>query len=189
MTSPIQLDDGIRLISGQMFDYNNPGANEVDIEDIAIALSHICRFAGHLPYHYSVAQHLYNTSMIVPSAHAFTALLHDTSEAFTNDIPTPLKVAVPAFKDLEIRIESEMGKRFGFEFPYPPEVKYADLQMLMAEKIHIKKDFSHWACLDGVEMPPLENIILYEIRPDQAYDLFMKRYDILIEREKIKRAA
>ncbi len=123
----IQIDEGIRTLTGAMFDYADPGRTDINIRDIAYPLSNNCRFAGHLPWHYSVAQHCVNVSRLVDDEHAFTALMHDTSEAFTNDITTPLKRRVPGFKDLEIAIETEMAIQFGFAFPLPEAVKYADL--------------------------------------------------------------
>src|SRR3546814_1473178 len=87
----IQLSEGIGLLSGGMFDYSNPGKSSINIEDIARPLANNCRFAGHLPWHYSIAQHCVNVSRLVPDDLAFTGLMHDTSEAFTNDITTPLK--------------------------------------------------------------------------------------------------
>jgi hypothetical protein len=102
----VALGDGIRLLSGCLFDYNDPRSSPVEIGDIAAALSKVCRFAGHIHQFYSVAQHVVNASRIVPAEHAFTALMHDTAEAFTNDLPTPLKFAIPVFKELEVSIES-----------------------------------------------------------------------------------
>ena len=176
----IALTDGIRLLSGQMFDYNNPGADEVAIADIAAALSKVCRFAGHLPYFYSVAQHAVNTSYIVPEEHAYTALMHDLAEGFTNDLPTPLKVAIPLFKDLEVAIESAMAVQFNFQYPLPAEVKLADLQMLGLEKIYIKQDYSDWAVLDDVEFEHLRaRVDLTSWTPDQAESRFLTRYEAL----------
>src|SRR5258705_3135298 len=135
----LTLDDHwISLLSGARFNYNKPEESDVTIEDLASALSNICRFSGHLPRFYSVAQHLVNASYLVPSPIAFDALMHDTAEAFTNDLPTPLKWALPIFKELEVKIESAMAKKFGFNFPYPPEVKVADTQMLLLEKRFVK---------------------------------------------------
>src|SRR3954471_20188676 len=102
----IKMNDGIALLSGALFDYNNPDKSDVTLDDIATALSNVCRFSGHLPCFYSVAQHLVNTSRIVAPEFAFDALMHDTAEAFTNDLPTPLKWALPIFKELEVKIES-----------------------------------------------------------------------------------
>jgi len=139
----VKLDDQfIALLSGARFNYNKPEESDVTVEDIASALSNVCRFSGHLPRFYSVAQHLVNTSRIVSDDQAFTALMHDTAEAFTNDLPTPLKWALPIFKELETKIESAMGKKFGFEFPYPKEVKEADTTMLILEKRFVKEDTS-----------------------------------------------
>lgn len=173
----IQLEEGIALLSGSLFDYNNPEGSDVQIEDIAVALSNVCRFAGHLHYFYPVAQHSVNASRIVAPEFAFDALMHDTAEAFTNDIPTPLKWAVPAFKELEIRIETAMAKKFGFNFPLPPEIKVADLQMLRIEKENIKRDNSHWVMLEGIEIDDAIKLVdLSPWTPEEAYTNFMIRY-------------
>ena len=177
----MSLSDGITLLSGKRFDYNAPGACPVEIEDIAQPLSQICRFAGQLPYFYSVAQHAVNASYIVPPQFAFTALMHDTSEAFTNDIPTPLKVAVPAFKALELDIEHAMGKRFNFQFPLPLEVMLADRQMLGLEMRYVRgQDTAEHAILDGVEFDHLKELVeLQTWSPRLAYSNFMNRYEDL----------
>lgn len=176
----IQLDAGIRLLSGTMFSYNDPVASDVKIDDIAAALSKICRFPGHLPYFYSVAQHAVNASYIVEPEFAFTALMHDTAEAFTNDLPTPLKHAVPIFKDLEVKIESAMSKLFGFQYPLPWAVKLADLQMLQLEKLHVKQDFSEWEVLNGITSEHLRDLVdLESWHPAYAEAKFLDRYDEL----------
>lgn len=173
----VQLNDGIRLLSGCLFDYNNPAASLVQIEDIAAALSKVCRFAGHIHQFYSVAQHAINASYIVAPEHAFTALMHDTAEAFTNDLPTPLKFAVPVFKELEVRIESAMAQRFGFAYPLPDEVKLADLQMLALEKKHLKRDHSEWSVLEGIEYDHLKPLVMLErLSAERAETLFLRRY-------------
>jgi hypothetical protein len=176
----VQLNNGIRLLSGAMFDYNNPETSDVKIEDIAAALSKVCRFSGHIHRFYSVAQHSINASRIVPHQFAFDALMHDTSEAFTNDIPTPLKYAVPMFKDLETKIETAMAKKFGFTFPLADEVKLADSQMLMIEKLELKKDYSEWAVLDGIEIEEVCLLVdLSPWSPEEAERRFLERYEEL----------
>lgn len=176
----IQLSQGITLLNGQLFDFNEPGKIPVPIEVIANAAGNICRFAGHLPRFYSLAQHLVNTSRIVPPEHAFTALMHDTSEGFTNDITTPLKAAFPAFKELETRIEAAMAEMFGFEFPYPPEVHLADRQMLGLEMRHIKGDFEDHEVLRGIDFEYLLPLVdLTTWSPERAKRNFMQRYEEL----------
>ena len=172
----ILMSDGISLLSGAMFDYNNPEDSDVTIEDIATALSNVCRFSGHVQYFYSVAQHVVNTSYLVSDEHAFTALMHDTAEAFTNDLPTPLKAAFPIFKELEVRIESAMSKKFKFMYPYPSEIKYADSQMLLMEKLVVKGDQSHRDCLDGVDVTNAwAKVDLDPMSAPEAKELFLTR--------------
>lgn len=175
----IEMHHGITLLSGAMMDYNNPQDCECTIEDIAGALSNICRFSGHLPVFYSVAQHCVNVSLLLEgTGFEYVGLLHDTAEAFTNDIPTPLKAAVPAFKELEVRIEQATSQRFGFQFPFEGVVKQADLKMLKLEKEGIKFDDSEWEALRGIrlEMKDRERVELEPWSPSMAYGRFMGRF-------------
>src|SRR5262249_40410739 len=61
------------------------------IEDIAQGLAHECRFNGHVREFYSVAEHCVRVSWLVPQAFALEGLLHDASEAYLKDVPSPLK--------------------------------------------------------------------------------------------------
>lgn len=55
----------IQTLTGKKFNYINSTIDDIYIEDIAGALSNICRFAGHLPDFYSVAQHSVLCSQLV----------------------------------------------------------------------------------------------------------------------------
>jgi uncharacterized protein len=177
----VELDDQwIRLLSGAQFNYNRPEESDVTLDDLASALSNICRFSGHLPCFYSVAQHLVNTSRIVPAEHAFDALMHDTAEAFTNDLPTPLKWALPIFKELEVKIETAMSQKFGFNYPYPAAVKEADTNMLILEKLHVKKDDSVWPHYENIVVDHLVDMVdLKPWQPCRAKREFLERYEEL----------
>lgn len=181
---PVNLGDHwISLLSGGKFNYNKPEESDVTLDDIASALSNICRYSGHLPRFYSVAQHLVNTSHLVSEDLAFTALMHDTAEAFTNDLPTPLKWALPIFKELEVSIESAMSKKFGFQFPYPQEIKDADTIMLILEKRYVKGDKSVWPAYEEIEKKIVRNqrklldkIDLESWQPRRAKREFLERF-------------
>lgn len=170
-------DCWIGLLSGAQMNYNAPEDSDVTLDDLASALSNICRFSGHLPCFYSVAQHLVNTSRIVPPELAFDALMHDTAEAFTNDLPTPLKWTLPVFKVLEEKIEAAMADKFGFNYPYPPEVKVADTEMLLLEKTYVKLDAQVWPMYDGIPFEhQKDKVDLKGWTPSRAKREFLKRY-------------
>lgn len=180
MTTSVPLTAGISMLSGSYFDYLNPDDSKLLIDDIATPLSNICRFAGHLPMFYSVAQHSVNASLIVPEAFAFDALMHDTAEAFTNDLPTPLKTALPIFKELEIKIETSMSKKFGFTYPLSPEIKLADSQMLGLEAMYVKGLTEKWAVLDGIEFEHLLPLVdLTSWTPRLAKKRWLDRFEDL----------
>lgn len=182
-------DQWIGLLSGGRFNYNRPEESDVILDDLASALSNICRFSGHLPQFYSVAQHLVNTSRIVPAEFAFDALMHDTAEAFTNDLPTPLKWAFPVFKELESKIEAAMAKKFGFNFPYDPAVKLADTQMLLLEKKYVKLDTQVWPHYEGIEYESVRDLVdLKGWQPCRAKREFLERFEELTG-ERLKKAA
>jgi hypothetical protein len=178
----ITLTDGITLLNGAVFNHLHPEECKlITIADLAQPLSNICRFAGQLPYFYSVAQHAVNASRIAEPGFEFDALMHDTAEAFTNDIVTPLKVAVPLFKEIELKIEADMARRFEFRYPLPEEVKTVDMQMLALEMTVIRgQNARDWKHLDGVEFEHLRGAVdLTSWSPNRAKFEFMDAYNRL----------
>lgn len=150
------------------------------IEDIATALSHICRFAGHLPEFYSVGQHSVLTSHLVPQEFALEALLHDAAEAYLQDIPSPLKRLLPDYQVIEARVDAAIRQKFGLPTEQHPTVKYADLVMLASERRDFEIDEgSVWPCLDGVV--PTDLFIINPVRPGQSYGMFINRFNELME--------
>ncbi len=104
----------IRVHSGIMIDPLNPKCQEISIEDIAHGLSMICRFAGHTKYFYSVAEHSIITSYRVENKHKLAALLHDASEAYLLDIPSPLKKKLRRYKNAEYKLMRIIAEKFKF---------------------------------------------------------------------------
>lgn len=170
----------IQTYTGKKFDYLAATAGDVDIEDIANALSNICRFAGHLPEFYSVAQHSVLCSQIVPAEYAFEALMHDAAEAYVQDIPAPLKALLPDYRQIEKQVDDLIRAKFGLPAEHAPVVKYADLTMLATERRDLEiDDGTHLEVLDGI--PPSDLIQIYPLRPGQAFALFMNRFNELQE--------
>jgi len=86
----------MQTYTGEQFWFEHLVGNEIVIEDIAHALSNICRFGGHTREFYSVLDHSLLVTRYLERAGASSyvqmlGLLHDAHEAYTGDIPTPFK--------------------------------------------------------------------------------------------------
>lgn len=125
--------DCIRTFSGIYMNVFEPTLEMIHIEDIAHALSNQCRFGGHLPNFFSVAQHSVECSKMVDEDIALDALLHDASEAYLLDIPSPVKVKLSNYKKIEDDLMKLIAKKFGFQYPLHPQVKKIDETQLIYE--------------------------------------------------------
>jgi hypothetical protein len=123
----------IRTFTGVDFNVFKPKPEDMCIEDIAHALSNQCRFGGHTVRFYSVAEHCIKCAEMIDSEHALAALLHDASEAYLVDIPSPLKVAMPEYIENEAEVMRVISEKFGFEWPLNNMVKQVDRAMLGLE--------------------------------------------------------
>lgn len=125
--------DCIRTYTGIYMNVFEPTPEMISIEDIAHSLSMQCRFGGHLPFFYSVAQHSLVVSKYVSKENKLAALLHDASEAYLMDIPRPIKMRLPDYKDIEDNLMKKIAEKFGFEYPLCDEIKKADDAVLQLE--------------------------------------------------------
>lgn len=114
-----------------------PTEDMICIEDIAYALGRINRFAGQSDRFWSVAEHSILVSRLVPEHVALPALLHDASEAYINDVPSPVKrLAGNAIHDLETSIMKIVMKKYaGVHYGWHSgPVITADEVVLMSER-------------------------------------------------------
>jgi hypothetical protein len=123
----------IRTFTGIYMNVFDPTPEMICIEDIAHALSNQCRFGGHLPKFYSVAQHSVGCYQIAPKEYKLQALLHDASEAYLLDIPRPIKQGLSNYKEIEDRLMNLIAEKFGFNYPLDKFVKHIDEEMLRFE--------------------------------------------------------
>lgn len=128
----------IRTYTGKQFFWDDIERNVFDIRDIAHALSMNCRWTGHVREFYSVAQHSVHVARNVPVQHRLAALLHDATEAYVHDTPSPLKwylkeKGFTQFAELEQRVDQALWKWFKLDWPRDPLIKEADLRMLATE--------------------------------------------------------
>lgn len=135
------LGSMIKLFTGGYYDVQNPRAEDVHIEDIAHVLANVCRFGGHIPRYYSVAEHsveCYRKSRreVLPWNVSFACLMHDAAEAYIGDVVKPLKVLLdPIYGPIEEANERAIAEAFGIDFESTKqEWKRIDCQLLIAER-------------------------------------------------------
>lgn len=162
----------ISLLNGGYFDYEEPEKSMYTIEDIARGLSHTARFSGQTDRPYYVSQHSVLVSNLVPPEHALEGLLHDGTEAFLCDVPSPLKRMLPGYIELEKRAEADMCKRFGMKFPFHPSIKEADIRVFLAERRDMQPCVKE-VCYEGYE-PYRNKIIAWDSH--MSYIYFMRRF-------------
>lgn len=186
----------IQTHSGVAFNPDRAEPHDVRVEDIAHALSHICRFNGHTKHFYSVAQHcVMATEMFwelnlgpVP-LESFTesnldvlmaVLLHDAHEAYTGDCPRPLT----RYRTDEAKIVDEHLQRIIFEavgarLPTPLEkaaIKRIDDIMLATEKRDLLAKQIEWP---GFVLPEPDKEKIYGWDSELAKNRFLSFFEKL----------
>ena len=168
----------ILTAAGGYFDFSDPVASEIGIGEIAHALSHICRFTGHVRRFYSVAEHSWHVSHLVPRGDELAGLLHDAPEAFIGDVSKPLKMLLPDYAAIEERVEAAVLGKFGLPAQLPASVKHADLQMLRVEQVQAMGAVGHdWGLGDLTPRAKLVRLEFWD--PAEARMMFLRRFEEL----------
>ena len=177
------MSDYITTYSGIHFVPTEPEIEKIEIQDIAHALSLLCRGNGHVKVFFSVGQHCINCALEAEkrgcsSRLILACLLHDASEAYMSDVPRPFK------KHLHDYIESE--ERL-LDIVY---TKYLGSPLAEEEQQILKEIDDDLLYFDLTELlqepvsgpaPELHIDLSYEFRPfaeveRQYLDLFSKYY-------------
>lgn len=161
----------ITTFTGKKFHYLDPQPEEIDIRDIAHALSLTCRFGGHCKVFYSVAEHSVLVAEQVNSELKLSALLHDAHEAYLHDVPRPIKADIADYKKIADRIQAVVWDKFGI---IPSlEIKKVDDVLLATEARDLMPNMDEWTKLPA---PLVEG--LYYWTPEYAEESFLTYYKI-----------
>lgn len=129
-----RIGDFMVTYTGQKFYPLDPRPEDVNIIDIAHALSLMNRYGGHSEFPYSVAQHSVNCSLFVEKGFELEALLHDATEAYISDIVRPAKNSMPEYKAIEDNIwKKAIAPKFNLPQEISKEVHLVDNKMLVTE--------------------------------------------------------
>ena len=111
------MSEYITTYTGQHFEPTNPDPELIRIEDIAHALSMLCRGNGHVKTFWSVGQHCIccareAAARGLSNRMVLACLLHDASECYMSDVPTPFKNELPEYQEQEEHLLGIIYEKF-----------------------------------------------------------------------------
>lgn len=159
----------ITMGDGSVYDYLDPMACQMSLEDYAWGLAAQQRFSGQTRIRalgwkralYCVAEHCVRGSQQAlddgkGEQFAFRFLTHESGEVVCGDAPSPMKVALPEFRPFEKAQARGIDEWFGWEDFDPQGIKRWDLRMLATEYRDL--------------LPPRQHGRLFQ--PPTGYDAF-----------------
>lgn len=111
------MGDYITTYTGKHVYPLNPDPEDFDIEDIAHALSMICRGNGHVNCFYSVGEHCIACALEA-EARGYSVrvilgcLLHDAGECYLSDVPRPFKKFLKDYQQMEDKLLDCIYRKF-----------------------------------------------------------------------------
>ena len=142
----------IQTYTGKKIDPFYPDPKQIEILDIAHALSQTCRFSGHTDLFYSVAEHCFNLSYLVKSEFAIYGLLHDAAEAYLNDVVRPVKPfarfhydgLILTYKEVEDALLNTIITKFIGECNFNEQIYEYDDRLTFTEGTILMPDTTCW---------------------------------------------
>jgi hypothetical protein len=176
-----RLGDCIQTYTGKQFYPLDVRQEDIDIEDVAHALSMKCRYNGHCRKFYSVAEHSVYVARELECRYPadknviLWGLLHDAGEAYLPDTPSPIKhMGIGILSKCEEDILKVISKKYDLSYPPPVEVKKIDNILLMTERAQVMAG----GCVSGwnlSELPIDLEIIFYS--PMVSKTIFLSEFN------------
>lgn len=176
--------------AGLWFDFANPRPEQIDLDDIATSLSHVCRFGGHISLpHYSVAEHACLVQgFVIEAGHpelAPEALHHDDHETYTGDLPTPLKNYLEeagVYRPLVDSIDQAIATKLGLDASlfHHPVIVAADRLALRWEASVVKKSRGIEGAWEWRELPDIPEDWLPGWNAEYARRAFLDAHDRIV---------
>ena len=147
------MSEYITTYTGNHFKPTNPVPEMIRIEDIAHALSMLCRGNGHVSSFWSVGEHCICCAKEAAGRGLskkviLACLLHDASEAYLADITRPVKQFLPGYLEIEKRLQDTIYEKFLGRVPTETEqtaissvddtLLYYEFDHYMGEKLQKK---------------------------------------------------
>ena len=167
--------------SGQQVDIENPNSDALRIEDIAHALSFLCRGSGQANFFFSVARHCVYCAREA-AARGFSrevvlaCLLHDASEAYMTDVPKPIKDnLIPQYREYEDVLLDRIYQKFIGRALTEEELS----QVALIDHVLLQYDLKYLLNID-VQLPEIHIELKYEYIPfEQARQDYLDAFEAL----------
>lgn len=175
----------IQTFTGKKFDLLEPDESMICIEDIAHHLSMENRFNGATKFPYSVG---YHSILVCDKAYVeykLEALLHDAHEAYTKDLPTPLKQLLRSrdfvYEQTANLIQDKINRKFdclySINSPLYLSILQVDLRMAKTEMQQLLTTQPEpWhTSIENAE--PYLDIDILKLSAENVEQLFLKEYE------------
>lgn len=183
MMSPSdKLEPWIETYTGKKMYFLTPNYGMIDIRDIAHSLGLQCRFSGHTKKFYSVAEHCIRVSQWLHEHTnckiALQGLLHDATEAYLLDVPSPIKQYLGGYYEMEDTLASVILNKYSAGYPLNAQVKEADTIMLKNEARHLlPSKGKSW--IDKYPTDSEYKAAPFCLTPSEAEDMYLNWFNYL----------
>lgn len=186
------MSEFITTYTGKHFKPTDPDAELIDILDIAHALSLLCLGNGHVKTFWSVGEHCIccakeAAARGLPDRMVLACLLHDASECYMSDVPSPFKKALPKYQEQEAYLLHLIYEKFlGSDLTTQEQAQLEEIDHAM-----LWYDLDELLCEEQDGEPPKLHIELdYTVRPfvevEAEYIRIFKYYSkVVVERQMI----
>lgn len=214
MSKRYKHDPVIHTYSSGRLNFTNPSKDNICITDVAVGLGNTCRFGGQSEF-YSVAEHsVYVAECAMDLADdssetgglgsvrrfaqvvGLLALLHDASEAYIGDVPTPMKERLDTYRTWEyaltFTLQSALMPQDWTLMGYSDRgiaralVKKADEQVLQYERHYVLGEPIEKIGTEGdtwgranVALPKRPSVLPAIYQPKEATGMFMFQWRLL----------
>ena len=172
----------INTQSGRQVNIAAPDPDTIHIGDIAHALTFLCRGGGHTSFFFPVARHCVYCAREAQARGCsrevvLACLLHDASEAYMVDLPSPIKDGLfPEYREYENRLLDCICNKFiGRSMTEEEQAKVDEIDHVL-----LKYDLKYLLNME-VELPPVHIELEYQFEPFvKSKDDYMKLFEELI---------
>lgn len=107
---------------------------------------------------------------------AMLLLLHDASEAYLMDVPSPIKPFIPDYHRYEKRLQTTIMESLGYPTEFPERLKEMDRAILLDEQTqNMSPSVEKWQVGTDIEL----DVTIECLKPERARSRFIQTFNHL----------